>query len=125
MCIRDRPTSCNGCGSSLSQVEGVCAEARQVFDLPQPKIEITEHRALEKQCPCCGEFNRAAFPENVRGPVQYGERVQALTAYFAHQHFIPVDRVCEIFEDIFGIAISPGTCANVDEKLFQLSLIHI
>jgi transposase len=113
------PTSCNGCGSSLSQVEGVCAEARQVFDLPQPKIEITEHRALEKQCPCCGEFNRAAFPENVRGPVQYGERVQALTAYFAHQHFIPVDRVCEIFEDIFGIAISPGTCANVDEKLFQ------
>lgn len=117
--VTHAPTSCNGCGSSLNQVEGVCAEARQVFDLPQPKIEITEHRALEKQCPCCGKFNRAAFPENVRGPVQYGERVQALTAYFAHQHFIPVDRVCEIFEDIFGIAISPGTCANVDEKLFQ------
>ena len=117
--VTHAPTSCNGCGSSLGQVAGVCAEARQIFDLPQPKIEITEHRALEKQCPCCGELNRANFPENVRGPVQYGERVQALAAYFAHQHFIPVDRVCEIFEDIFGIAISPGTCSNIDEKLFQ------
>jgi transposase len=48
-----------------------------------------------------------------------GDRVQALTAYFAHQHFIPVDRVCQIFEDVFGFAISPGTCFNVDEKLFR------
>jgi len=113
------PASCDGCGLSLNQVDGVCAEKRQVFDIPRPKIEVTEHQALEKQCPCCGERSRAIFPENVRGPVQYGERVQALTAYFAHQHFIPVDRVCEIFEDVFGIAISPGTCSNVNEKLFR------
>ena len=112
-------TSCHGCGLNLSHVEGVCAEKRQVFDIPQPKIEVTEHQALEKQCPCCRELNRGVFPESIRGPVQYGERVQALTAYFAHQHFIPVDRVCQIFEDVFGFAISPGTCSNVDEKLFR------
>jgi transposase len=113
------PTNCHGCGLNLGQVDGACAEKRQVFDIPQPKIEVTEHQALEKQCPCCGELNRGVFPENIRGPVQYGERVQALTAYFAHQHFIPVDRVCQIFEDAFGIAISPGTCSNVDERLFR------
>lgn len=100
-------------------MDGACAEKRQVFDIPQPKIEVTEHQALQKQCPCCGELNRGVFPQNIRGPVQYGERVQALTAYFAHQHFIPVDRVCQIFEDVFGVAISPGTCSNVDERLFQ------
>ena len=117
--ITHTPTNCHGCGSNLSQVDGACAEKRQVFDIPQPKIEVTEHQALEKRCPCCGELNRGGFPENIRGPVQYGEQVQALTAYFAHQHFIPVDRVCQIFEDVFGVAISPGTCSNVDEKLFQ------
>src|SRR5271156_6138821 len=117
--VTHAPTSCHGCGSNLGQVEGACAEKRQVFDIPQPKIEVIEHQALEKQCPCCGELNRGVFPENIRGPVQYGERVQALTAYFAHQHFIPVDRVCQIFEDVFGIAISPGTCSNVNEKLFR------
>lgn len=117
--VNHAPTSCDGCGLNLSQVDGVCAEKRQVFDIPQPKVEVTEHRALEKKCPCCGELNRAVFPENIRGPVQYGERVQPLTAYFAHQHFIPVNRVCQILDDIFGIAIAPGTCSNIDEKLFR------
>jgi transposase len=113
------PTNCQGCGLNLGQVDGACAEKRQVFDIPKPGVEVTEHRALEKQCPCCRELSRGAFPENIRGPVQYGERVQALIVYFAHQHFIPVDRVCQIFEDVFGIAISPGTCSNIDDRLFR------
>ena len=113
------PSNCHGCGLNLSQVDGTCFEKRQVFDIPQPKIEVTEHQALEKKCPCCGELTIGVFPEHIRGPVQYGEHVQALTAYFAHQHFIPVDRVCQIFEDVFGIAISPGTCSNVNESLFR------
>ena len=74
---------------------------------------------VEKKCSCCGIINRGSFPDNIKGPVQYGERIQALATYFAHRHFIPVDRVCEIFEDIFDIELSPGTCANIDERLFQ------
>ena len=99
-------------------MQGSCAEQRQVFDIPQPKINVTEHRVEEKKCPCCGELTRASFPENIKGPVQYGDRIRALIAYFSQAHFIPVDRVCEIFKDIFGVALSPGTCANVDEQLF-------
>ena len=113
------PESCQGCGSDLSHILGSCIGKRQVFDIPQPQIEVTEHQVEEKKCPCCGVVSRALFPENVRGPSQYGERVQALAAYFAHQHFIPVERVGQIFEDIFGITISPGTCANIDERLFE------
>lgn len=113
------PDICKGCKSTLSQIIGTCKEKRQVFDIPQPKVEVTEHRVEEKHCPCCGSVNRALFPENIRGPVQYGDRVQALAAYFAHQHFIPFERVCNIFEDIFDIGISPGTCSNVDEKLYM------
>lgn len=112
------PANCTGCGSNLSNVSGTVAEQRQVFDIPQPEVKVTEHRIEEKKCPCCAELNRASFPENIRGPVQYGDRIRALIAYFSHEHFIPVDRVCEIFEDIFGVSLSPGTCANVDERLF-------
>ena len=117
--VTHAPTSCQGCGSSLNEVNGSCVERRQVFEIPQPKVEVTEHRVEEKKCPCCGTSTRATFPEGIRGPVQYGERVQALAAYFANQHYIPVDRVCEIFEDVFKVALSPGTCANIDERLFQ------
>lgn len=116
--VTHSPANCTGCGLDLSGVSGATAEQRQVFDIPAPKINVTEHRVEEKKCPCCGELSRASFPDNIRGPVQYGDRVRALIAYFSHEHFIPVDRVCEIFEDIFGIPLSPGTCANVDERLF-------
>jgi transposase len=112
------PTNCQGCGSDFIGMHGSCVEKRQVFDVPQPQIEVTEHQVEEKKCPFCGEVTRASFPENVKGPMQYGERVQALIAYFAHQHFIPIARTGQILEDVFGVAISPGTCANIDEKLF-------
>jgi transposase len=113
------PTNCHGCGSSLTDVNGLCAEKRQVFDIPQPQVEVTEHRVEQKRCPCCGLTNRATFPDEVRGPVQYGSRIQALVAYFSHQHFVPMDRVCQIFRDIFDVDLSHGTCSNVDELLFQ------
>lgn len=61
--INYAPANCEGCGFVLDQVEGFCAEKRQVFEIPQPKIEVTEHRAEEKQCPCCGKCNRGVFPE--------------------------------------------------------------
>lgn len=116
--VTHTPANCAGCGLNLSNISGTIAEQRQVFDIPQPEIKVTEHRVEEKRCPCCAELTRALFPEDLRGPVQYGDRVRALIAYFSHGHFIPIDRVCEIFEDIFGVTLSPGTCANVDERLF-------
>jgi transposase len=116
--VTHTPSNCTGCGSDIKNASAVVAERRQVFDIPQPKINVTEHCVEEKKCPYCGKQVRASFPENVRGPTQYGDRVRALVAYLSHQHFIPVDRVCEIFQDIFGIALAPGTCANIDEQLF-------
>lgn len=116
--ILHTPLSCEKCNADLTGVEVVSLEKRQVFDLPKPEIEVTEHQAEAKVCACCGYRTKAAFPENVMAPVQYGERIQALAAYFDNQHFIPADRLCQLFEDVFGVSISPGTCANIDKKLF-------
>lgn len=115
--VTHSPAAC-ACGQSLSEVEGASVERRQVFDLPEPKVEVTEHRVEAKVCPCCGEVSKGVFPDNVVAPVQYGERVQALAVYFAHQHFLPFDRLAQMFEDVFGIGLSAATCANVDRKLF-------
>jgi transposase len=113
------PKNCTACGQCLDQLEGVSIERRQVFDLPEPKIEVTEHRIEVKECPCCGKVSKGAFPDNVTAPAQYGERIQALAAYFTHYHFLPIDRLAQMFEDIFGVNISPATCTNVDSKLFE------
>jgi transposase len=113
------PDRCINCACSLCNVEGVCEEKRQVFDIPKPTVEVTEHRIESKVCPYCGEISRSVFPEDVSGLVQYGERVQALSTYLRNEHLIPIERVCEIFEDILGISLSAGTCSKIDKNLFD------
>ncbi|MFT4553643.1 MAG: transposase [Chlamydiales bacterium] len=87
--------------------------------MPEPKIEVTEHQIEAKRCPCCGDISKGSFPGNVTAYTQYGDRIQALAAYFSHQHFLPFDRLSQMLNDIFGIAISPGTCVNIDRRLFE------
>jgi len=113
------PGECKDCGHNLKRVKSTDEEIRQVFDIPKPQVEVTEHCAEIKQCPCCGSSTKGEFPDHVSAPVQYGGYVQALAVYFAHQHFIPFKRLTQIFEDIFDIPLSPGTCSNIDKKLFN------
>ncbi|CCH79208.1 hypothetical protein BN12_4060018 [Nostocoides japonicum T1-X7] len=40
---------------------------RQVFDLPQMAVEVTEHQMLSVACGC-GHATRAAAPARVAGP---------------------------------------------------------
>ncbi len=49
--------------SALAMARGL--ERRQVFDLPERLIEVTEHRGLVYACAGCGGATRAAFPEGV------------------------------------------------------------
>ncbi|OXM13284.1 DUF6444 domain-containing protein [Paenibacillus herberti] len=62
-------SSCSDCHHSLASVPNLRFEKRQVFDLPAPRVWVTEHRAEIKCCPACGRKQKAAFPEGVEAPV--------------------------------------------------------
>ncbi len=70
-------TSCPDCHHSLLSSPLFGIVKRQVFDIPPPKIEVTEHQAEIKYCTCCSKTVKAAFPSDVRAPVQYGEVILA------------------------------------------------
>ena len=70
------PETCAGCGAALNEAMAKDHAARQVFDLPDPKpLLVTEHRAHTCRCTGCGTQTKAAFPEGVTAPVQYGPRI--------------------------------------------------
>ena len=92
---------------------------RQVFDIPEPRIEVTEHRVEVKQCPQCQRKIQGSFPSQVKAPVQYGVRIKGISAYLQHQHFFPEDRLSEALEDLYGCPMSPGTIANTSKSLAQ------
>lgn len=55
------PEHCS-CGADLSQVEPVLKATRQVFDLPQPRLEVSEYRLYERCCPNCRAVLHRGFP---------------------------------------------------------------
>ena len=82
--------ACHGC--SLREAPVLGHEKRQVFELPQKPLEVTEHQAEIKRCPVSGALVTAAFPPQVNAPAQYGPRFRAQMVYFHEDHFIPYTR---------------------------------
>ena len=99
---RHAATTCRHCQACLTAGMVTDIERRQVFDLPQPRLDVTEHQASIYRCHHCRGVTKAAFPDTVTAPVQYGPRVRAAAVYLNVQQLIPEDRVCEAMADLFA-----------------------
>jgi transposase len=117
--------ACPYCATSLEGMPVVEIKKRQVFDIVEPKVQVTQHEVMLKYCACCQKNVESAFPENVRGPVQYGERVKALSVYLHQQQMIPEDRLAIVFQDIFSLPISATTVANISTSFAEKVAPHV
>lgn len=111
---------CECCGRSLADQSADGLEKRQVHDLPPLRLIVTEHQAETKVC-ACGHRNRAAFPEGVNAPVQYGGAIQAAAVYLKHYQHLPYARTRELLGDFFGCPISEGTLDNIIARSHELA----
>ena len=103
------------CGKELEQLplKGLCR--RQVFDIPEKLIEVTEHQIETKQC-VCGKIHEAAC--EVKGVTQYGVRMKALAVYLNQYQMVPYERVQELISDCFGVRISDWVLDNSNQNCY-------
>ena len=110
------PEACAACGEPLTAAMATGHVARQVFDLPDPRpLIVTEHRAHGCRCAACGTQTRAAFPEAVTAPVQYGKRIGAFVLYLLHYQLLPEKRLAALMADLFGVKLVTATIARISQ----------
>jgi transposase len=104
--INCEPSRCECGGEFVSQAELV--ERRQVFDLPEPRLEVIEYRRVKRQCQC-GQKLSGKFPERVSAPVQYGVKVQAMVALLSVQGCLAHRKIGQLFADLYGYELNEAT----------------
>lgn len=107
---------CPYTGAELTESDVVDTIVRQVFDLPEQKLEVTEYRALVYKVPGSEVKARGEFPQGVVAPQQYGFRFQAWLVYLVDYQLIPLGRVRRMCEDLFGYSVSEKTIALARER---------
>ena len=116
---------CEHCCSPLLPNSAIGVEKRQVFDLPERLLLVTEHQASVHRCGQCRRVTKAAFPEGVISPAQYGERIKAAAVYLNVQQLVPEDRTAQALNDLFGATtVCPasvvGWVGKKDEELLPV-----
>lgn len=110
--ILHTPDLCTGCGAALQHSTPQAVIRRQVFDLSDGRVQVTEHRAETRRCAQCAGVTQARFPASVRAPVQYGPGVLSRSVYLHLYQLLPVARSAETMRDLFGCPVSPATVAR-------------
>jgi transposase len=116
--ISCKPSSCN-CGYCLTLEEMGLSEKRQVFDLPRPRLEVTEYQIYKAICPVCGLENKGAAPQGINAPVQYGNGVKSY-AVLLNVHFkLPFKKIQLLFGDLFGYPINESTVFSATQQCYK------
>ena len=115
-----KPTYCTCCGNDLSLFPSDYVGNRQVFDIPEIKIKVTQHQVYKKVC-TCGHATTSQYPSEAKAPVSYGNNIESLIGYFHTRQYLPFKRMQEMFRDVFGAQISEGGIHYILDKLVTKS----
>jgi transposase len=114
------PEQCQCGGRRFAQDEAhEVIQSRQVFDLPDPKLAVTEHRI--GQIACCGVWQCGEYPVEVTASVQYGAGVRAFVTKLSVDHKMPLEPISQLFEDLYGYDLRVATVEDTLELGYALA----
>ena len=113
--VTHTPTTCGSCGEHLDDAEVVDEIIRQVLDIPNIVLLVTDHVAERRRCHC-GHETTGIFPAEARAPVCWGPGVRAFAVYLMDRQHIPLERTAELLSEILGADVSTGWLCQVQQE---------
>lgn len=109
--------TCDRCDEDLSGVACECIERRTKIDIIFEKTE--EHMDVEvKRCPSCDSTVKAKFPDDMPGPLQYGNGVKAYVIQLLVAQMISLNRVSDMVAALIGRVLSEATLLSYVMRLY-------
>lgn len=109
---------CPCCSKVFSAADVVeVVQKRQVFDIPVPRMEVTEHQL--GMVVCCGRQHLGSFPPEVGQPVQYGSRIKALSVLLNNDYKLPLEKIQQLMGDLWGCSFNESTAVTANASMYQ------
>ena len=109
-----KPKRCRRCGDGLLG-EDADPHRHQVIDIPEVVAFADEYRLHALFCPRCRITTRADLPRDVPCSM-VGPRLQGAISVASGAYRMPKRMIEEMVAGFFGVEISLGTVANVEQR---------
>ena len=116
--VEHKLTHCPITGKRLNDEDIIGMIRRQVFELPQPRLKVTEHR-IYQYVNALGQTVQGECPGNVKAPVQYGPRFDSWLVYLSDFQLLPLNRIAQMCSDLYGYSISPDTIVKARQDCYD------
>jgi transposase len=108
-----KPVACRRCGGALKGSDPN-PYRHQVIDVPKVVATVEEYQLHALDCPRCCISTRATLPPEVPSG-NFGPRLQAIVAVCSGAYRMSKRGIEELVEDFFGVPISLGSVANLEQ----------
>lgn len=109
--------SCQCCGEDLTNIEPSSIERRTRIDIIFEKT-VEHWDSQVKDCPSCNSPQKANFPEDISGPLQYGNGIKAYVISLLVSEMLSLSRVAKMMVTLIGQTISEATLLSYIKKLY-------
>jgi len=108
---------CDVCGKELNLIPCVSHERRTKIDIVFEKV--TEHTDAEiKQCPDCNATVKGIFPQDMPGPIQYGNGIKAYIINLLVCQMVAINRAQKLVAAMIGTVIAESTMLKFVWRLY-------
>ena len=110
------PKNCPCCGKEATEQNKFYGKEVR-YECELPKIELKVIKYIQGYINCCGQKHYGKFPVNVNSRIQYGSRVKALVSLLNNSFKMPLKKISELFETIFGQKINVSTMSSINDEM--------
>jgi transposase len=116
-CVQHAYDQCPDCGYPLRGQ--AVRRRREVLELPDAAVTITEHQILTRYCPVCAAYQtpRVSFAGVVLGQGRIGVRLASLIGALRTSYRLPLAQIQALLAQVYGLRLSLGGLQDILARL--------